>query len=99
MKVHITRVQAAKNKIYRPRDLQKNPDLFPEGSDAWMALNAGYNIKLDDQGFIIDTWDKNGNHYDVATGERIAPSHECGAVTKKDGNPCQRRVKGKTEYC
>lgn len=38
MKVHLTRVQAAKNKTYRPRDLQKNPDLFPEGSDAWMAL-------------------------------------------------------------
>ncbi len=40
-------------------------DDFPEGGDAWQALNAGYNIKLDPSGMMVDVVDPNtGQHYD-----------------------------------
>jgi len=40
-------------------------DDFDEGTDAWEALNAGYVIKLNANGMLIDVMDpKTGKHYD-----------------------------------
>ena len=45
--------------VYGPTEIGR----FPEGGDAWQALNAGRWIRLDANGFIVDVWDpKTGVH-------------------------------------
>ncbi|MBA7615207.1 hypothetical protein ES703_22485 [subsurface metagenome] len=44
---------------------EEDRDLFPECTDAWHALNAGYYVVVNEFGFIVDIYDDEGNHYDV----------------------------------
>ncbi|MBA7649950.1 hypothetical protein ES703_57749 [subsurface metagenome] len=51
---------------YRPADKDK----FHVDSDAWLALNAGRDVTVDDRGVIIDIWDPaTGKQYDILGNE------------------------------
>jgi len=46
--------------------LPEDKNLFGEGSDIWEALNAGREVTIDRNGFIVDIWDPvSKNTYDL----------------------------------
>jgi hypothetical protein len=64
--------------IYTYYPKQKN--LFPEGGDAWSALNAGRQVAMNEGDMIVDVWDaKTKKTYDMLgneTGTRAVPYYK-----------------------